>query len=116
MSNWPPFNAMIFCSRRSQSASTALRYCWTASLLPDGDTGTGPGTVECPVDEQAATRTQLLAAIAIARIRPMSHMIDATELLCAFVASSLRSRYIGEMASATVARRPAHYRLARRQT
>jgi len=28
----------------------------------------------------------------------MSHMIDATELLCAFVASSLRSRYIGEMA------------------
>jgi len=35
----------------------------------------------------------------------MSHMIDATELLRAFVASSLRSRYIGEMASATVARR-----------
>jgi len=26
-------------------------------------------------------------------------MIDATELLCAFVASSLRSRYIGEMAA-----------------
>jgi hypothetical protein len=29
------------------------------------------------------------------------------------VASSLRSRYIGEMASATAARRSAHYRLAR---
>jgi len=75
-----------------------LRYCWTASLLAGDDTGTGPGAAECSADEQAARRTQLPAAIAIARIRPMSHMIDATELLCAFVASSLRSRYIGEMA------------------
>ena len=83
MSNWPPFSAMIFCSSPSQSASTALRYCWTASLLLlDDDTGTGPGTAECPADEQAATRTQLLAAIAIARIRPISHMIDAAELFC----------------------------------
>jgi hypothetical protein len=63
---------------------TALRYCWTASLLLDDDTGVGPGTAECPVDEQAATRTQLLAAIATARIRPMSSMIDATELALHF--------------------------------
>jgi hypothetical protein len=43
------------------------------------------------VDEQAATRTQLLAAIAIARIRPMSHMIEATEL-----ALRLRSQFVAE--------------------
>src|SRR3984957_4561915 len=91
MSNWPPFSAMIFCSSPSQSALTALRYCWTASLLLDDDTGPGPGTAECPVDEQAATRTQLLAAIAIARIRPMSPMIDATELAVHF-----RSRFVAQ--------------------
>src|SRR4029077_20629592 len=42
-------------------------------------------------DEQAATRTQLLAAIAIARIRPISHMIDATEL-----ALRLRSQFVAQ--------------------
>jgi hypothetical protein len=68
-----------------------LRYCWTASLLLDDDTGTGPGTAGCSVDEQAATRTQLLAAIAIARIRPMSHMIDATELALRF-----RSQFVAQ--------------------
>src|SRR5437762_13792335 len=96
MSNWPPFSAAIFCSSPSQSALTLLRYCWTASLLLDDDFGTGPGTAECPVDEQAATRTQLLAATAIARIRPIPHMIDATELalyLCTrFVTQPLHRR------------------------
>jgi hypothetical protein len=82
---------MIFCSNRSQSALTALRYCWTASLLLGDDTGTGLGTAECWVDEQAATTTQLLAAIAIARSRPMSHMVDATEL-----ALRLRSQFVAE--------------------
>src|SRR5262249_38746868 len=96
MSNRPPFSAVIFCASPSQSALTALRYCWTASLLPGDDTGTGPGTAECWADEQAARRTQLLAAIAIARTRPMSHMFDATELalrLCGqFVAQPLSRR------------------------
>src|SRR5262249_26624317 len=91
MSNWPPFSAMIFCSSPSQSALTALRYFWTASVLLDADPGTGPGTAECSADEQAATRTQQLAAIAIARIRPMSHMIDATEL-----ALRLRGQFVAQ--------------------
>src|ERR1700685_4493289 len=91
MSNWPPFSAMIFCSSPSQSVLTASRYCWTGSLLLDDDTGIGPGTAECSVDEQAATRTQLLAAIAIARIPPMSPMIDATELTL-----PLRSRFVAQ--------------------
>src|SRR5450432_3786396 len=114
MSNWPPFSAMIFCSSPSQSALTALRYCWTASLLPGDDTGTGPGTAGCWVDEQAATRTQLLAAIAIARIRPMSHMIDATELALRlrsqFVAQPLHRRDGVSDCRASVS---SHYRLAR---
>jgi hypothetical protein len=84
MSNLPPFSAVIFCASPSQSALTASRYCWTAPLLLDDDTGTGPVIAECWVDEQAARRTQLLAAIAIARTRPMSHMIDATELALRF--------------------------------
>jgi hypothetical protein len=67
-----------------------LRYCWPASLLLldwpaslllDDDTGAGPGTAECLLDEQAETRTQLLAAMAMARIGPISHMIDATKLV-----------------------------------
>src|SRR5215469_4955284 len=91
MSNWPPFSAVIFCASPSQSALTALRYCWTASLLLDDDTGTGPGAAECWVDEQAATRTQLPAAIAIAPIRPISHMIGATEL-----ALRLRSQFVAQ--------------------
>jgi hypothetical protein len=33
------------------------------------------------VDEQAATRAQLLTAMAVARIGPISHMIDAAELV-----------------------------------
>jgi hypothetical protein len=70
---------------------TALRYCWTASLPPGDDTGTGWGIAECWVDEQAARRTQLLAAIAIARIRPMSHMFDAMEL-----ALPLRSQFVAQ--------------------
>jgi hypothetical protein len=60
-------------------------------LLLDDDTGAGPGTAECWVDEQAATRTQLLAPIAIARIRPISHMIDATE-----PALHLRSQFVAQ--------------------
>src|SRR5579862_6427851 len=90
MSNWPPFSATIFCSSPSQSALTASRYCWTPSLLLlDDDTGAGPDAVECWVDEQAATRAQLLTAIAIARIRPISHMISAAELVL-----NLRGRFV----------------------
>src|SRR5689334_14199395 len=120
MSNWPPFSALIFCSSPSQSALTALRYCWTASLLPGDDAGTGPGTAVCAVDEQAATRTQLLAAIAIARIRRISHMIGATELALRlrsqFVAQPLRQRDgvsdcrapVSSLPSRPDPRRPAH--------
>src|SRR6185437_665405 len=97
MSNWPPFSALIFCSSPSQSALTAWRYCWTAALLlGDGDgAGAGP-EAECPADEQAPMRTQPPAAIAMERIRPMSHMIDAMELVLRlrgqFVAQPLHRR------------------------
>src|SRR5690349_10602413 len=92
MSNWPPFSAVTFCASPSQSALTALRYCWAASLLPGDGAGAGAGVCcadECWADEQAATRTQPLAATAMARISPTLPMIGATEL-----ARRLRSQFV----------------------
>src|SRR5690242_8533064 len=67
---------------KSAGPPIALRYCWAASLLLGDDVGTAPVAAGCPADEQAATRTQLLAAIAmaVAHIRPIAHMIGASEL------------------------------------
>src|SRR5436305_13535912 len=105
MSNLPPFSAVIFCSSPSQSALTALRYCWTASLLLDDGAGAGDNVRwtdgcwadGCWADEQAATRTQPLTATAMARISPTLPMIGATELTLRFrshfVAQPIYRRY-----------------------
>src|SRR5207244_2323270 len=91
-----------FCCNPSQRALTALAYCWTASLLLDADRWTGPGSAGCRLDEQAATRRQALAAMAIAPLCPMSHLIDPGEPVCAFVAITLRHRRFPEMVQPAV--------------